>query len=297
MKVLVIGGTGYVGSSVVRRLRAAGHVPIALVLDALDAPAGVETRVGDLRDPASLRGAVAHDVDAVVHAATPVGDWDADRVALETLAGALAGRTLLYISGVWVLGHTVQAVDESAVTRPIRLVEGRAALEETVRNARDVRGIVVRPGIVHGAGGGIPAMMVDWARAHGTGRFVGEQGVRWPMVHLDDLAELVVLALERAEAGAVLHGVAETAVSVEELAAAADIAAGGIGEAGPWPEADAAAQLGPEFAQALALHQEVAAPASRELGWVPNRPDAVIDLREGSYVMRTERAEILAGPA
>lgn len=297
MKVLVVGGTGYVGSAVVRRLRAAGHTPVVLVRNALDAPGGVETRVGDLRDAASLRVAVADDLDAVVHAATPTGDWEADRVALETLAGALAGRTLLYVSGVWVLGRAVEPVDESAPARPIRIVEGRAALEATVRSASDVRGIVVRPGIVHGAGGGIPAMMLDWARAAGAGRYVGEDGVRWPMVHVDDLADLTVLALEHAEPGAVLHGVAEAGVQVEELAAAADAAAGGAGHVEPWPEAEAAAQLGSEFAEALALHQEVTAPAARELGWTPTRPDAVTDLREGSYAARTPRDKIVVQPA
>lgn len=297
MKVLVIGGTGYVGSAAVRRLRAAGHTPVVLVRNAANAPAGVESRVGDLRDPASLRAAITDDLDAVVHAATPTGDWQADEVALDTLVGALPGRALLYVSGVWVLGSTVEPVDESTPARPIRIVEGRDSLETIVQSARDVRGIVVRPGIVHGAGGGIPAMMVDWARTTGAGRFVGEPGVHWPMVHVDDLADLVVLTLESAEPGAVLHGIAESAVPVEELARAADIAVGGTGQAKAWPEVEAATELGAEFAEALALHQEVVATAARELGWTPIRPDAVTDLREGSYAARTPRDKIVVQPA
>ena len=296
MKVLVIGGTGYLGTSVVRRLREAGHSPVVLVRDPLAAPGGVESRVGELHEPASLRRAVTDDVDAVVHAATPTGDWDADRVALETLTAVLGGRALVYLSGIWVLGRAPEALDEAAPTDPIEIVSGRVVLEEIVRTATTVRGIVVRPGIVHGAGGGIPAMMVDWARKAGTGRHVGDPTVRWPMVHVDDLADLVVLALERADAGAVLHGVAEPAVPVKELAAAADVAAGGSGRAESWPEEEAAVQLGAAFAAALALDQEVTATASTALGWTPSRPDAVTDLREGSYAAVTTPSGIIVQP-
>jgi uncharacterized protein (TIGR02246 family) len=297
MKVLVIGGTGYVGSAVVRRLRATGHSPVVMVRNPLHAPGGVETRVADLTEPETLRAAVTGDIDAVVHAATPTGDWAADLEAVDTLATLLTGRTLLYLSGVWVLGATPDGVDEAAPTRPIELVHGRVALEERVRTATDLRGIVIRPGIVHGDGGGIPGLMVGWAREAGTGRHVGGPTVHWPMVHVEDLADLVVLALDRAERGIVLHGVAEPAVPVKELAAAADVAAGGSGAAEAWPESEAAAELGSAFAAALALDQKVGAAAARTLGWNPSRPDAVDDLREGSYPTIGRSGSILVQPA
>ena len=106
MKVLVIGGTGYIGTAVVRRLQAAGHVPVVAVRDVLAVPPGVACRSADLTDPDSLRAAVTSDIDAVVHAATPSGDWEVDRRALTALTGRLPGRALVYLSGVWVLGRT-----------------------------------------------------------------------------------------------------------------------------------------------------------------------------------------------
>lgn len=283
MKVLVIGGTGYIGGAVVQRLRKTEDEPVVLVRDPVEAPASVTSRTGDLTDLPSLRAAVTADIDAVVHAATPTGDWDADLSALGVLTDSLAGRALVYLSGVWVLGSTPEPADESAATRPVEIVSGRPLLEQHVLGATGVRGVVIRPGIVHGAGSGIPGMMVNWARAAGTGRHVGGPSVRWPMVHLDDLADLVVLALHRADAGTVLHGVAEAAVPVKELAEAADVAAGGSGQAEAWDEHEAAAELGAPFAEALALDQEVAATTSRQLGWAPSRADAVTDLRDGSY--------------
>lgn len=283
MKVLVIGGTGYIGAAVVRRLAAAGHTPVVLVRDPNRAPETVESRVGDLTDPAALRAAITPDIDVVVNAATPSGSWSSDLQAIDALVTALTGRALVYLSGVWVLGTTAEPADESAPTQPIDIVAGRTQVEERVLTAAGVRGVVIRPGIVHGAGGGIPGMMVDWARRAGVGRHVGEAGVRWPMVHVDDLADLVVLAVERAEAGSVVHGVAEPAVPVKELAAAADVAAGGAGGVEEWPENEAATDLGTAFAEALALDQEVVAPAATRLGWAPSRADAVTDLRSGSY--------------
>lgn len=282
MKVLVIGGTGYIGAAVVERLRAAGHDPVALVRDPDRAPADVPTRAGDLADPDSLRAALTRDIDAVVHAATPTGDWDTDVAALAVMTDALAGRALIYISGVWVLGSATEPVDESAPANPIEIVSGRPRLERHVLDATQVRGVVIRPGIVHGAGGGIPGTMVDWARGKGTGRYVGDPTVRWPMVHRDDLAGLVLLALERASAGTVLHAVTEPAVAVKDLAVAADLAAGGSGAAQAWDRHEAATELGAPFAEALALHQEVEAGAARRLGWAPAHLDAVRELTEAA---------------
>lgn len=72
MKVLVTGGSGYIGSVTIRRLMAAGH-EIA-IFDNLERghresiPGGVSLHVGDLRDAESIRAAVkAEKPDAVMH--------------------------------------------------------------------------------------------------------------------------------------------------------------------------------------------------------------------------------------
>ena len=98
------------------------------------------------------------------------------------------------------------------------------------------------------------------------------------MVHVSDLADLVGLALDRAPAGTVSHAVAEPAVAVKELAAAADLAAGGSGSAEAWDELDAADEIGAPFAEALALHQEVTVDRALALGWRPVHADVVAGL-------------------
>jgi nucleoside-diphosphate-sugar epimerase len=290
LNVLLFGATGYVGSAVADRLLAAGHELVAAVHgERGEELAGMATLRADLADPASVHAVITPETDAVVHAAAPSGDWDAELAAVETMLAALAGtgRALIYTSGVWVLGAIgPSGADESSPANPAEISAGRPAIERQVLAAAEqgARGAVVRPGIVHGRGGGIPALMVEWARQAGAGRYVGDSGTRWPMVHVDDLADLFVLAVEQAPAGCLVHGVAEPAVPVTALAEAADMAAGGPGRYVAWPVAEAAGALGAPFAQALALDQTVRTTRAAGLGWRPGRIGAVEDLRSGSYV-------------
>ena len=46
-------------------------------------------------------------------------------------------------------------------------------------------------------------MLVNAARESGAAWYVGDGGNHWPMVHVDDLAALFVLALEQAQPGSV----------------------------------------------------------------------------------------------
>ncbi|MFD0345594.1 SgcJ/EcaC family oxidoreductase [Kitasatospora aburaviensis] len=150
--------------------------------------------------------------------------------------------------------------------------------------AEGVRAVVVRPGIVYGRGGGIPAILVDRARVQRVPEYYGQEGVRWPTVHVDDLAELFVAAVERAGAGTVWHGVGESAVAVRDLARAAGRAAGVLAAPQVVPVERAAEVFGPLFADALALDQSVSGAAARSvLGWRPVRPGAVAELVAGSY--------------
>jgi nucleoside-diphosphate-sugar epimerase len=288
-RILVLGATGYVGNAVLAHLLEAGEEVVALLRPGAAAalPSAVVTRHGDLTDPDSLRAAVTDDVAAVVHLAPPTGNEAVDSAALEALIEALAPSrgALVYTSGAWVLGRTDgRAADEESDPDPLELVHYRPRLEAQVTAAagRGVRSVVIRPGVVHGRGGGIPAMLVALAGQHGSGLHIGT-GVRWSMVDVDDLADLYVLALHRADAGQILHGVAEQGVDTRELARAA-AAAANVSGVREWPLDQARADLGREFADALACDQLISAATTMALlDWRPRRPGAVADLAEGSY--------------
>jgi nucleoside-diphosphate-sugar epimerase len=100
---------------------------------------------------------------------------------------------------------------------------------------------------------------------------------------VDDLADLYLLALERAPAGSLLLAVNGPSQPVREVAAAASRGAGRAGRTVATPLEEARRGLGP-YADALVLDQQASGRRARDLlGWRPHRPDALEDLEHGSY--------------
>ncbi|RMI31166.1 NAD-dependent epimerase/dehydratase family protein [Nocardia stercoris] len=290
MRILLIGAGGYLGTAVSERLLRLGHEVVALIRpEAAEVVGACECRVGDLADPPTLTAAVTPDIDAVIDVATPLGDRAADAAAIAALTAPLVdtGRGFVYTSGVWVLGATAdRTADEQSPVNAIPIVGYRPEIERQVLALADeaVRATVIRPGLIYGHGGGIPALLVDLARKFGAPRIIGDRGVRWPMVYIEDLADLFVRVVTEAPAGTLWHGVAHPAVAVSDLAAAAGAVAGVTTEPVVWPVDEAAAELGTPFAEALALDQSVSGTAARDrLGWRPEGPNPVVEMLDGSY--------------
>jgi nucleoside-diphosphate-sugar epimerase len=290
MKVFLTGATGYIGGAVADRLRAAGHKLTGLARTEAAAArlksAGITPVRGDFADPASV-GSAARDADGVISMATtynPAIDGPAIDSILDALAGA--NKPFVYTSGIWSHGDTGGAVvDETTPPRPAALVAWRQGVEDRVRAAagRGIRTVVIRPAIVYGRGGGIPAGFVESARTEGAARYIGTGKNRWPFVHVDDLADLYLLALEHAPAGSVLLGVAGPSRAVSDVAAAASRGAGAGGRTVAWPLDEARQKLGP-YADALVLDQQASGRRAQELlGWQPHRPDVLEDIERGSY--------------
>ncbi len=283
MRVLLTGATGYVGRAVAQALRAAGHEVVGL---ARSDEAAAKLEAGG---HAVLRGSLtdldvladgAGRADAIIHAAATGGadQADADTAAVHALLDALAGsgKPFVYTSGIWVLGATGDGVaDDDAPVNPAALVAWRPAVERAVVDgaARGIRSAVIRPGVVYGRAGGTPGGFVASGRKKGVVRYVGDGSQRWPFVHVDDLADLYVLALD-APAGTVLNATGPS-LPVRDVAQAAARATGARAEA--WPLAEARARLG-AYADALALDQQVSAPRARALGWRPSRPSVLEEM-------------------
>jgi nucleoside-diphosphate-sugar epimerase len=292
MRVFLTGATGYIGGAVAERLRSAGHQLSALARsDAAAArlsAAGIESVRGDFADPKSV-AAGGRGADGVISLATtydPAVDGPAIDAILEALAGS--NKPFIYTSGIWSHGDTAgKVVDEDSPPQPAALVAWRQGIEDRVLAAarRKIRSIVIRPAIVYGRGGGIPAGFVESARKEGAAQLVGTGENRWPFVHVDDLADLYLLALENAPPGTLLLGVAGEAHPVREVAAAASRGAGANGRIKAWPLEDARKKLGP-YADALVLDQQATGKRAQELlGWQPHRADVLEDIERGSYAL------------
>ncbi|AEI66187.1 hypothetical protein LILAB_21435 [Corallococcus macrosporus] len=248
---------------------------------------GVQALAGDLAEAAGL-AALTEQVDAIVWTATTNSEAvDAPAVAAALRAMEGTGKRFIYTSGVWVHGDTRGAVvDEDSPLEAAELVAWRPAVEQRVLSAPGVRGVVIRPGIVYGRTGGIPMMLAASARDDGAARYVGTGENRWPVVFIEDLAQLYVRALEQAPAGTVLVAVQGPSVQVKEIATAASEGAGARGNTRAWPLEDARKQFG-AFADALALDQQLTSRRAEQLlGWTPRGPGILEELRTGSYARR-----------
>lgn len=130
MKVLVTGGTGFLGSHVVRQLLAAGHRARLLYRSAakLEALAGLkfEAVLGDLHDSAALNRACAG-CDAVMHIAAKADYWkDDDRAALWRI-NVEGARNLFAAAAAAGVGRVIFTSSASAIgIRP-----GKAPADES----------------------------------------------------------------------------------------------------------------------------------------------------------------------
>jgi nucleoside-diphosphate-sugar epimerase len=299
MRIFLTGATGYIGSAVAERLQAAGHQLSALARSDASAAKLQSARVqpvrGDFTDPKSV-GQAAGAADGVISLATTY-DPSIDGPAVDAILDALAGgnKPFIYTSGIWSHGDTGgKVVDETSPANPAELVRWRQEVEQRVLDAakRGIRSVVIRPAIVYGRGGGIPAGFVDSARQEGAARYVGTGKNRWPLVHVDDLADLYLLALEKAPPGTLLLGVNGPSRPVGEIAAAASRGAGAGGRTTATPVEEARKKMG-AYADALTLDQQASSRRAQELlGWKPRRPDVLEDIERGSYASKGQPARV-----
>jgi nucleoside-diphosphate-sugar epimerase len=287
MRVFIGGASGFIGSAVARSLKSRGHQVVGSARNAATAErlreAGVEPVRADLSDAESF-GRAARSADAIIQAASTSDAHSPEyepRVAAAVLA-AIAGtqKTFIVTSGCWVYGGTgdTPATEETPV-RPFSMVTWRPPMEQAVLGAAS-RGIVVRPGWVYGRGGGTAGVWVASARSRRKVAVPGDGKSRWSVVHVDDLAELYALILEKAPARAIYNGTSGEVITTGDIGRA--IARRHGAELVLWPLDDARKAMGP-YADALALDQIIQSPAALALGWKPRAPTLAEDLATGSY--------------
>ena len=219
MKILLLGATGYIGKHVAARLIAAGHSVTGFIrntrsADSLEA-AGITTLHGDLSDDAQLTS-LGHDHDAIVWAAQLMLE-DEQRVVsamLRNLEGS--NKPFIFTSGTSLLSERTDGdwsentYAEDDTFPPRRQIAPRLEIENMVRAsaARGIRSLCIRPPLVWGHGGSkVIADLYHSAAKTGAVCYVGRGLNVYSNVHVDDLAEVYRLALEKGVAGALYHAV------------------------------------------------------------------------------------------
>lgn len=286
MRIFLTGATGYVGSAVLDALLRGGHQVTALVRDnekaARVAARGAQPLVGNLADPDSYRAA-ADAQDGYVHTAidtTPDRAPVTDRIAIDTLLSAArrprtvnavngSPRFVIYTSGIWVLGRTSEPVAEDAPVNPIPHVSWRPMHDEIVLGAasKELRTVVVRPGVVYGGGQGIVGDLFRTA-SKGLVRVVGDGNNRWPLIYDRDLADLYLRLAQRDDCSGIYHANDEGDERVNDIVAAISPYLPLMPDVRHVPIDEARSKLG-SYADLLSLDQVVRSPRARGLGWAP----------------------------
>ena len=198
MRVLVTGGTGFVGPHVVRALRDRGHEVRALVRDpARGEELGVELAVGDVTDAASLRAAAAG-CEAVVHLIAILTGKPADfeRIMSEGTRSLVAASQEAGVRRFVLMS----ALGTSEATKElVPYYRAKWSMEETVRTS-GLEHVIFRPSFVFGRGGGALAQFLKIARLAPVTPIVGPGTQRLQPIWVDDVAAYFAAGAERPEA-------------------------------------------------------------------------------------------------
>lgn len=228
MTILVTGGTGFFGKSLVRALAARGERVRVLArgssdVSGLDLP-NVEIARGDVVEPEAVKRALAG-CDALFHGAAVVKELVKDksifdRVNVDALASTLAlareagVKKIVYTSSFFAIGPSDRApdrvADESFVREPVYctdyertkfLAEAKVAAEV----ARGASIVSVLPGFITGPGDMTEGnLIVRTLLDLEQGRLPGLPGggvKKWCLVHVDDVVKGHLLAFERGRPG------------------------------------------------------------------------------------------------
>jgi nucleoside-diphosphate-sugar epimerase len=287
MRFFVTGASGYIGGSVAQKLRETGHEVLGLVRSEEKArllkERGIQPILGTLDEPDILAGG-ARQADAVINAA------DVDhRGVVETLLTALerSGKLLIHTSGSSIVADSADGeyanpvvFTEDTPFEPVPVRQARVALDRSVRQAgtaKGIRTVVICPPMIYGTGRGLHPdsdqipKLTALSKQVGAGVYFGKGLNRWSNVHIDDLVDLYLLAVDKAPAASFFFAENGEA-SFREIAESISRALGFGGRTQSLNVEEMVRQYGEGARYGLASNSRVRAVNARRLGWSPRGP-------------------------
>ena len=240
MKIVIAGGTGFLGSALTHALDRAGHDVVVLTRSTgTDSPG--QARAVVWKPDGTASGAWAREIDgagAVINLAgepLPAKRWtpaqkrrlvDSRVRPTRSLAEAIRAssvppRTFLSASGIGCYPDSDRIVDESSETGAGFLQQLCVTWESDARRAEDAgtRVVLLRSGVVmHHEGGALPQLLPPFR--FGAGGPLGSGHQWWAWIHRDDWVRMVIWALETETVRGALNVSAPEPVQQKEIARA-----------------------------------------------------------------------------
>ena len=196
---------------------------------------------------------------------------------------------MLHTSGSSIVGDaaagepTAAIHDEDHLPAPRPDKAARVAIDDHVRAAAKagVRSAVLCNTLIYGHGRGLSRdsvqlpTLLERARRTGVMRHIGRGLNIWSNVHIDDVADVYLLALEKTGPGA-FYFIENGEASYRDMTVAMARVLG-LGAPQPWPIEEAIAELGQATAvYSLGSNSRVrGARARQRLGWTPRQPSVL----------------------
>lgn len=302
MQVLIFGANGYIGQRAAKRLLEDGHDVTGFVRSEQSAAPvralGAQAIVGSLDDEAATKAALdAH--DAALWLAQLALDEEKRVIGGFLKAVRKTGKTFLFTGGASVLSEPTKGewsdrsfgeTDSFIPRGPLAI---RAETELMVRTAAQfgVRSIAIRPPLIYGHGGcKVISDLYHSARKTGAVCYVGRGLNTYTSAHVDDLAHLFSLALQKGTAGALYHAAAAEQpfrALAETIAKKLDVGTRSV-------TVEEAQEIWDKFSgmTVFASCSRLRAPIARaELGWAPqpDRSDILEECLHPAYAAEADR--------
>lgn len=227
MNILILGGTGSIGTAVTQELARHGHYVTGLSRTAasdrkLEAM-GARPLRGDLQNPGAWVREAAR-TDGLIQLAATFGDdmAEADTLTVTAILQQAALRAeplrVIYTGGCWLYGATGGRIaDESSPMRPIKPFAWMQKNARTILAAPAVSAAVIHPAMVYHAKGGVFTRYLEAASSQAPFEIWGSVSTRWPLIQREDLARAYRLLMENPGLTGHFNASAQDGVTAAEI--------------------------------------------------------------------------------
>ncbi|MET8784073.1 sugar nucleotide-binding protein [Streptomyces sp. NPDC004589] len=218
MAILIIGGSGFLGTELVRQAVVAGHTTAAAYATRPGSSRDVEWHSLDLRDPESIEAVVAEvSPRVVINASSGRADWSvmAEGPVRLAVAAAKSGSRLIHVSSDAVFSGASVHYDESCLPDPVTPYGAAKAAAETGILLMHPDAVGARTSLIIGDGQSVHERAVHELAAGARAGVLFTDDIRCP-VHVADLAS-ALLELATGDASGIHHLGGNEALSRHEL--------------------------------------------------------------------------------